>query len=104
MCIRDSYNRESHPYLDKDTCQIPEAIIEITPIVDVKEIQSYNGESIPFELKNKLKIQSFHWGKNWLRIKCINLKTDIILHQRKKNQNENKGDKKWQVKYIIESS
>jgi len=78
-----NYNRELHPYLDNDTCQIPEAIIEITPVVGIKEIQSYNGESIPFEFKNELKIQSFHWGNNWLRLQCGSLKTDIILHQRK---------------------
>ena len=30
------YNRDLHPYLDKDTSKIPEAIIEITPIVMTK--------------------------------------------------------------------
>jgi hypothetical protein len=77
------YNRELHPYLDHDTCKIHEAIIEITPIIDVKEDKSYNGEIIPFEITNELKIQSAHWGNNWIRFQCGNKHKDIILSQRK---------------------
>jgi hypothetical protein len=77
------YNRELHPYLDKDTCQIPEAIIEITPVIDTKEDDNYKGETIPFKFTNELKLESFHWGNNWLRFQCENMQKDIILQQTK---------------------
>ena len=77
------YNRKLHPYLDKDTVKLPEAIIETTPIVQVKEDKNYNGEKIPYEFTNELKLISFHMGANWLRIQCKEKYTDIILVQRK---------------------
>jgi len=77
------YNRELHPYLDKDTCQIPEAIIELTPVIDTKEDDNYKGETIPFKFTNELKLESFHWGNNWLRFHCANMQKDIILQQTK---------------------
>lgn len=77
------YNRDLHPYLDKDTSKIPEAIIEITPIVMTKENKSYKGEVIKFNFTNELKIQSFHFGDNWIRFKCDSLQNDILLKQRK---------------------
>lgn len=77
------YDRTLHPYLDSDTSKIPEAIIEFTPIVKVKEKKNYKGEEIPFHITNEMKIQSFHWGNNWLRLSCDSLNTDLILKQRK---------------------
>lgn len=77
------YNRDLHPYLDKDTSKIPEAIIEITPIVMTKENKSYKGEVIKFNFTNELKIQSFHFGDNWIRFKCDSLQNDILLKQKK---------------------
>jgi len=77
------YNRKLHPYLDKDTVKLPEAIIEITPIVQVKEDKNYNGEKIPYEFTNELKLISFHMGDNWLRMQCKEKYKDIILQQRK---------------------
>ena len=77
------YNRKLHPYLDKDTVKLPEAIIETTPIVQVKEDKNYNGEKIPYEFTNELKLISFHMGANCLRIQCKEKYTDIILLQRK---------------------
>ncbi|HEY4784934.1 MAG TPA: hypothetical protein VIH57_02745, partial [Bacteroidales bacterium] len=75
------YDRDLHPYLDGDTVNIPEAIIEITPIVKVKADNVYKGERIPFKITNELKIGSFHWGNNWLRLQCDTIKRDIILRQ-----------------------
>jgi hypothetical protein len=77
------YNRQLHPYLDKDTVKLPEAIIEITPIVQVTEDKNYNGEKIPYKFTNELKLTSFHCGDNWLRIQCKEKYEDIILQQRK---------------------
>lgn len=78
-----NHNHELHPYLDHDTCNIPEAIIEITPVIDVSEDNKYNGEIIPFQITNEIKIQSAHWGNNWIRLKCGILQKDIILKQKK---------------------
>jgi hypothetical protein len=77
------YNRKLHPYLDKDTVELPEALIEITPIVQVTEDKDYKGEKLSFKFTNELKINSFHWGNNWLRIQCGEKYEDIILRQRK---------------------
>lgn len=77
------YNRKLHPYLDRDTISTPEAIIEITPIIQEKENRRYKGEKIPFKFTNELKIMSFHWGDNKVRIQCCDFHKDIILQQRK---------------------
>ena len=77
------YNQKLHPYLDKDTVQAPEAIIEITPVIVEKEDKKFKGEKIPFKFTNELKIVSFHWGNNKVRIQCCDLQKDIILQQRK---------------------
>jgi hypothetical protein len=75
------YDRERHPYLDKDTATIPEAIVEITPVVMVAEDKSYKGEPVSFSFTNELKLQSFHYGNNWIRFKCHSLQKDITLRQ-----------------------
>nr|WP_321411237.1 hypothetical protein [uncultured Carboxylicivirga sp.] len=77
------YNRELHPYLDTDTVQIPEAIIEITPIIKVTNDKTYNGEELKFEFSNEIKLESFHWGNNWVRFLCNGINQDLILQQRK---------------------
>ena len=77
------FNRKFHPYLDKDMVNFPEALIEITPIVGVKEDKKYNGEKTLYKFTNELKLNSFHWGDNWLRIQCREKHEDIILQQRK---------------------
>lgn len=77
------YNRELHPYLDTDTAKIPEAVYEITPIVDVKKDNNYKGESVKFEFTNEMKIESFHWGNNWLRFQCDDFQKDLTIKQRK---------------------
>jgi len=77
------YNKELHPYLEKDTARIPEAIIEITPVVKVTKDESYNGEEIEFEFTNETKLESFHWGNNWVRFQCDDIWQDLILKQLK---------------------
>ena len=77
------YNRELHPYLDSDTTKIPEAMIEITPVIEVTNDDNYNGEEIEFEFTNELKLESFHWGNNWIRFQCSDKSQDLILKQRK---------------------
>lgn len=77
------FNRKLHPYLDKDSFELPEALIEITPIVEVTEDKNYNGEKIAYKFTNELKVNSFHWGGNRLRIQCREKHDDIILQQRK---------------------
>jgi len=77
------YDRDLHPYLDSDTTKIPEAIIEITPVIKVTNDDNYNGEEIEFEFTNELKLESFHWGNNWVRFQCTDKQQDLILKQRK---------------------
>lgn len=76
-----AYNRELHPYLERDTSSIPEAIIEITPLVMTIEDDGYKGEPVRFEFTNELKIQSFHYGDCWIRFKCESSQKDVILKQ-----------------------
>jgi hypothetical protein len=77
------YNRELHPYLDTDTTKIPEAMIEITPVIEVTNDENYNGEELDFEFTNELKLESFHWGNNWVRFQCDDKWKDLTLKQRK---------------------
>jgi hypothetical protein len=76
--------------LNKDTEQIeevninPEAIFELTPIIKVKENKSYKaGQPIEFDLTNEHKIQSLHWGNNYIMIKCGQYEYPLVLQQRK---------------------
>jgi len=66
-----------------DSIDYPDAIIEITPIIGAKDDESYNGEKIDFDVTNEKIINSFHWGNNRLRFKCLEKINDIVLAQRK---------------------
>ena len=77
------YAQSLYPYLDSDTIKTPEAMIELTPVVDVIRDENYNGEEIAFEFTNELKIESFHWGNNGVRLQCAEQWQDVILEQRK---------------------
>jgi len=76
--------------LNKDTVQIgevninPEAIIEFTPIIKVKDRNTYEaGQIIEFDITNEHKIQSLDWGNNYLLIKCGQFDYPLVLQQRK---------------------
>ncbi len=77
------YEKDFLPNFDNDSIEKPEAIIEITPIVDVKKNMKYKGEEILFEISNELKIESFHWGNNRIRFQCDTISKDLIIKQRK---------------------
>lgn len=77
------FRRGINSFLNKDTLKTPAAIFEITPIVNTRKDKDYKAETIKFEFTNELKIQSFHWGNNLIRLQCDSLKTDIILKQTK---------------------
>ncbi len=78
--LNKDYN-ELHP--DSVTTEMPEAIIEITPIIEVVNDNDYNGEKIDFEFTNELKLESFHWGNNWVRFRCADKSKDLFLDQKK---------------------
>ena len=63
--------------------KLPEAIIEITPIVEAKSSSLYSGGKIKFSFTNEHVIESFHWGENLVRLKCGAFQKDITLHQNK---------------------
>ena len=76
--------------LNKNTAPIgevhfnPEAIIEITPIVKVRENKSYQaGQVIEFDFTNEHKIESMDWGNNDLQITCGQFTYPLVLQQRK---------------------
>jgi hypothetical protein len=71
------------PNFDNDSIEKPEAIIEITPIVDVKKNVKYKGEEILFEISNEIEIESFHWGNNRIRFLCDTIRKDLLITQRK---------------------
>ena len=60
-----------------------QGIIEITPVISVKENNAYEGEALPFHVTNELIIESSSWGKNKFLFKCVDHETDIELTQRK---------------------
>ncbi len=66
-----------------DSIGNPDAIIEITPVIGAKNEESYNGEKIEFDITNEKKMNSFHWGNNRIRFKCLENINDIMLSQRK---------------------
>ncbi|PKV53063.1 hypothetical protein ATE84_5197 [Aquimarina sp. MAR_2010_214] len=66
-----------------DSVENPDAIIEITPIIGAEDDESYNEEKIEFDITNEKIINSFHWGNNKLRFKCLEIIDDINLSQRK---------------------
>jgi hypothetical protein len=39
-------------------------LIELTPLIGVKENDSYVDNKIPFKATNELMMESFHWGNN----------------------------------------
>ena len=85
----DSFNVMTFT-LNKDTVQIgeisisPEAVIELTPIIKVKENKSYKaGQVIEFDLTNEHKIQSLEWGNNYFLINCGDFDFPLVLQQRK---------------------
>ncbi len=66
-----------------DSINNPDAMIEITPVIGAKDDESYNGEKIEFDITNEKKMNSFHWGNNRVRFKCLESINDIVLSQRK---------------------
>ncbi|AXT59294.1 hypothetical protein D1816_02670 [Aquimarina sp. AD10] len=66
-----------------DSTENLDAIIEITPIIGADDDESYNGEKIEFDITNEKKMNSFHWGSNRIRFKCLENIDDIMLSQRK---------------------
>jgi len=79
----NQYNSKLNYNLNTDSTKIIEAIIEITPIVKTLEDDFYNGDEVEFEFTNELKLQSFHWGNNYVRFQCADKFQDLILKQHK---------------------
>lgn len=60
-----------------------QTVIEITPVVKLKNRKSYAGEFIPFEITNEHVIQSMHWGPNIITFTCGAFTKEITIHQGK---------------------
>lgn len=85
-------NRRSEPFIEK--IHVSERIVErdeasskvmleLTPVVKVKQKKSYNGDLISFQLENEHRIQSVYWGHNLIIFKCGMLMEEINFHQGK---------------------
>jgi hypothetical protein len=69
--------------INKDSTQNFSRIIELTPIVEVKDNGRENGGIEYFEFKNEHIITSGNWGWNRIKIICGNKEKIIELQQRK---------------------
>ncbi len=63
--------------------QPPTATIIITPIVGTQSDDSYNGETITFNVKIQDYLQSGNWGINQYLIRSQNQTSELELKQRK---------------------
>ncbi len=61
----------------------PEAIIELTPVVIVKDDKSYKGEVRTFDIANEYILPSYHWGSCYVQFKCGKFEKEIKVHQSK---------------------
>jgi len=69
--------------LNNDTTLYYDRIIEITPIIKVKENKKVNGGSDKFEFKNEHIITSNYWGMNRIKFVCEQNEQVIELQQKK---------------------
>ena len=60
-----------------------EAVINITPVIEISNTKAYTGETIPFEIVQNIKIKSMDFGNNIYHIKCGNFTTTSNFHQAK---------------------
>ena len=79
------YIKEVHisERINKDSTQNINRIIELTPIVNVKNNESVNGGIEKFDFKNEHMIISGNWGLNRIKVICGNKEAIIELQQRK---------------------
>jgi len=69
--------------LNKDTAQNLNRIIELTPIVALKEDEKLNGGIEEFEFTNQHRITSGNWGLNRLKFISADIEKIIELRQSK---------------------
>jgi hypothetical protein len=58
-------------------------LIELTPLIGVRENSNYVDGKVPFKVTNELLMESFHWGNNPVLFKCEQIERRIELKQRK---------------------
>ena len=69
--------------INRDTTQIYNRIIELTPIVKVENDENVNGGIEKFEFTNEHIITSGNWGMNRLKFICGEKEIEIELRQTK---------------------
>lgn len=67
--------------LNLDTTLNYDRIIEITPVIEVKENKNSDGGTNKFEFKNEHTISSNHWGINRIKFICGQKEQIIELRQ-----------------------
>ncbi|WP_298540901.1 hypothetical protein [uncultured Aquimarina sp.] len=69
--------------INEDSTQNISRIIQLTPIVEVKNDKKANGGIEYFEFTNEHMVTSGNWGLNRIKVICGNKKEIIELQQRK---------------------
>ncbi len=59
------------------------ALIQLTPIVGLKNVKKHSTGRIPFEITNEYRITSLRWGTNNFKFSCAGIESVIHLSQRK---------------------
>lgn len=69
--------------INNDTTLNCDRIIEITPVMMLKENKKLKGVTCTFEFKNEYLLSSNQWGSNRIKFICGQQERIIELHQRK---------------------
>lgn len=69
--------------LNRDTSLPYDKIIEITPVVSVRENGTVNGGTVSFGFTNEHTVTSGGWGNNRIMLKCGRFERIVELHQSK---------------------
>lgn len=57
------------------------ALIQLTPVVNIKNDEKKSTERVSFEFTNFYKIKSVRWGENQVQFRCGNIDKKIALIQ-----------------------
>jgi hypothetical protein len=60
-----------------------EGEITLTPISGIKKDPSYNGDILPFSVKQEIILPSMNWGKNTFHIVCGGITKVLVVYQKK---------------------
>jgi hypothetical protein len=77
--VQDSFSQEKEEIFSSPV----HALIELTPIVGIKNKKNSNKERVAFEIINEYNIKSLQWGANNFMFRCAGIERVICLNQTK---------------------